>query len=291
MKIFILSVPFEFQPSARKTIYLRHNKKDYGIEQDFLDWLKQNPELIVDRPDIADWHYLPVYWTRYHLCHQYGRTGRGFLQRQVSERILDEGRTFTICQYANGPMIDLGKTVQFLASRKEQGIDVPLICYPHEIPSPKPAKKWLASFAGKLHTHPIRSTMRQQLGRRGDINILNVPHHGKSPAFFVNQMLQSYAALCPRGYGCTSFRFYEAMQIGIVPIFISDIDNRPFKAFLNWDRVSFYTESVEGAKDILDSHPTRELLQMGKSAKVTWYQDLTFGKWCKYVLKELRTLR
>ena len=287
MKIFVLPVPPELQPRARRP-YPQHNKRDYGIEQDFPEYLKQNPELVTNQLDVADWHYLPMYWTRYHLAHKSGKTGQESLQLKVSERIIDEKRTFIVCQYADGPLANLGKTIQFLGSRKKKGIDVPLVSYSHKIPSPKPAKKWLASFVGRLRTHPVRSEMRRSLGRRSDVDIQD---GNKGSSFFVEQMLQSYIALCPRGYGCTSFRLYEAMQLGVVPLFISDLDNRPFKAFLNWDQVSLYAMSIKEAEDILSTYSTRELLQLGKTAKIIWYRDLAFGKWCKYVFKELEALR
>jgi len=199
-------------------------------------------------------------------------------------------KTFTVCQYDDGPLIDLGKAVQFLAARKEEGRDVPMMCYPHEIPPEKPSKRWLASFTGRLRTHPVRSAMQQLLRKRSDVSILDVPYLSKSSAFFVNRMLQSYIALCPRGYGSTSFRFYEAMQLGVVPLLISDIDNRPFKAFLDWDQTSLYAESVGDIESVLSSRTTAELLQMGEAARTMWYHELAFGKWCKYVLKELEGL-
>ena len=288
MKIYILPVSPEFQPPARKTVYPKHNKKDYGIEQDFVEYLKRNPRIVTNNPDAADWHYLPIYWTRYHVGHEYGKSGRESLQQEVRKRITDEERTFTICQYADGPLIDLGETTQFLASRQgTKDLDVPLLCYPHKRPLIKPRKRYLASFVGRLATHPIRLDMARSLREREDVDIQD---GNKGSAFFVKQMLQSYIALCPRGYGGTSFRFYEAMQLGVVPFLISDIDTRPFKAFLDWDQMSLYAQSVEEARDILDSYTAEELLQLGKLARTVWYQDLAFRKWCRYVLRELETL-
>lgn len=289
MKIHILPVSPGFQPPARKTVYPKHNKKDYGIEQDFVEYLKRNSWIITSNPDAAEWHYLPVYWTRYHVSHDYGKSGQESLQQEVTRRIIDEERTFTICQYAGGPLVDLGDTIQFLASRREtKGFDVPLLSYPHKSPLIKPRKRYLASFVGRLTTHPIRPDMARCLRERGDIDIQD---GDKGTRFFVKQMLQSYIALCPRGYGGTSFRFYEAMQLGVVPLLIGDIDTRPFKVFSDWDQISLYARSVEEAKDSLDSYAADGLLRLGKLARTVWYRDLAFGKWCRYVFKELENLR
>jgi hypothetical protein len=43
MKIYVLPVSREFQPPALKTVYPQHNKKDYGIEQDYGEYLRKNP--------------------------------------------------------------------------------------------------------------------------------------------------------------------------------------------------------------------------------------------------------
>jgi len=287
VKIFVLPVPPELQPQSTVFAYPAHNKGSYGIEQDFLRFLEQNPGFVTNRPGVADWHYLPIYWTWYHWNHSHGKTGLEFLQQQVLERTLNEDRTFTICQDSAGPLVDLGRITKFFSSRRGKSFDVPLLVYPYKTPSPKPRKKWLASFVGRLGTYPtIRFEMQCLLGKRDDTDIRGSV---KSLGFFVNQMLQSYIALSPRGYGPTSFRFYEAMQLGIVPLLISDIDTRPFKAFLDWDQMSFYASSAEEAEDILNSFSSsvEKLLQMGELAQVVWYQDLAFGKWCKYVIKEL----
>ena len=58
---------------------------------------------------------------------------------------------------------------------------------------------------------------------------------------FAKEILQSEIALCPRGHGGDSFRFYEAMQLGVAPLFIGDIDTRPFKSQIDWNKCSFYT--------------------------------------------------
>ena len=314
MKIYVLPLSLEFQPPARKTVYPKHNKKDYGIEQDFIEYLKRNPWIVTTDPDAADWHYLPVYWTRYHVGHNYGKSGRESLQHEVTKQIIDEERTFTICQYADGPLVDLGETTSFLASRRtDEGTDIPLLCSPHRAPlfyrTPffKPPKKYLASFVGRFSTHPIRQEMARSLQDRSDIYVCDgikksrflikraldkyIPLWKKRESrFFVRKMLESYIALCPRGYGGASFRFYEAMQLGVVPFLIGDIDTRPFKAFLDWDQMSLYARSVEEARDSLDSYAAEELLRLGKLARAVWYRDLAFGKWCRYVLKELETI-
>ena len=47
-------------------------------------------------------------------------------------------------------------------------------------------------------------------------------------AIFQNVLWNSRFTLCPRGYGANSYRIYEAMQAGSIPVYVSD------KFMLSW---------------------------------------------------------
>src|SRR3954469_9546089 len=98
MKFHVLQVDPALQPASQPFTYPDHNP-DYGVEQDFVSWLARHPEHRTDEARNADWHVLPVFWTRWHLNHDYGRTGVDELQRLVDQAIIDDERTFTVCQY------------------------------------------------------------------------------------------------------------------------------------------------------------------------------------------------
>ena len=286
MKIYLLPVDQKLQPPSQIFQYPHHNE-DYGVEQDFHRYLLDHKELTVAKPESADWHYLPVYWTRRHLNHYYGQRGLGILKEEIDKIILDDSKTFTICQYDDGPLLNLGSTTEFLASRKsKEGIDIPLLSTPHQIPLVKPAKLYLASFLGRF-SHEIRQQMAQMLKGREDIYIYD---GDQGTQVFVEKMLASYVSLCPRGYGGSSFRFFEAMQLGVVPFLVGDLDTRPFKNFIHWDEISFFTNSVTELAALLDAVPPAILLEMGEKARCLWENNLTYQKWCSYVLKELACL-
>ncbi|MEX2006650.1 MAG: exostosin family protein [Candidatus Saccharimonadales bacterium] len=285
MKIYILPIDSKLQPDSQKFEYPAGNS-DYGVEQDFLRYISTK-SLATDSPTEAGWHYLPVFWTRWHLNHNYGKEGLKELQAEVSKSLIDPQRTFTICQYDDGPVIDLGPVTVFLASRKTKaGLDIPLLRNPLKTPFFKPRKQYLASFVGRLDTHPIRKQMAMALEGRDDIMISD---GDKGQKFFVNETLRSYTALCPRGYGGSSFRFYEAMQLGIAPLLIGDIDTRPFKKYIAWDSVSFYIKNAEKLPALLDGLDKKRLKYMGSMAKKTYMNHLQYGKWGDYVIKELET--
>lgn len=285
MKIYILNVDRRSQPERQGFAYPRHNR-DFGVEQDFLNFLARTRSSIAAKPDSADWHYLPIFWTRWHLNHDYAQQGIEELQQIVDAALIDDARTFTICQYDDGLLVNLGRTFLFLASRKtEVGVDIPLLCNQHRKPWFNPKKRYLASFVGRLDTHPIRRDMAAALQVRSGVSILEGNLGARA---FVRRVLQSHLALAPRGYGGSSFRFFEAMQLGVVPLLLGDIDTRPFKRFLPWEEASIYVKDVAELSGILDGIAKNELIAMGKRAAVLYREHLTYQRWCPYVIRELQ---
>lgn len=294
MKIFILKVPDILQPEKQAIKYPAHNK-DYGVEQDFLIWLNKHPELISTDPKSADWHYLPVYWTRWLINHGFGTNNDdlAYLQRSIDSIIIDDKKTFTISQFDGGTLVNTGATVVFTAARTTNpGIDIPILCSPHKVPPIRPAKKYLATFNGSFNTHPLRIEMQQKLAANPEVLI-----GGGLPTRFIKRWLwaknfnlktmEAYIALCPRGTSCSSFRFFEAMQMGVAPCLIGDVDARPFKKFIPWDKISYWVPAVDDLTRLLSDLDKKEAIAKGKLAYRYWKNDLRYQKWCKYVLMEL----
>lgn len=296
MKIYILPVPQVLQPATQPFPYPPHNA-DYGVEQDFLIWLEKQPHLLTQNPESADWHYLPVFWTRWYLNHNFAidESVKEELQSGVTQSLLRNDRVFTICQYDGGPAINAGNMVSFLAARTApgQGIDIPILCTPHRVSPFPPAKKYKASFNGEFATYPVRKEMADRLQSRPDVHI-----HGYLPTRFYLRWLgfksynrrirESYIALAPRGTSMNSFRLFEAMQMGVAPCLIGDEDARPFRKFIDWDKVSYYAPDVDTLEKIIDTLNPEEALQKGKAARKLFYSDLFYQKWCKYVIMELQ---
>jgi hypothetical protein len=298
MKVFILNTPALLQPGKQALQYPVHNK-DYGIEQDFNIWINKQKNIVTDNPSIADWHYLPVYWTRWHINHHFAANGEGLneLQREVDKVIIDGSKTFTITQFDGGTLIDTGKATVFTAGRTvNEGIDVPTLCSKHRKPPVPLKKKYIASFNGSFTTHPVRVEMEKRFEGNPAILI-----QGPLPTRFYKRwfwgknynlnMMASYVALSPRGTNCTSFRFFEAMQFGVAPCLIGDIDVRPFKKFIPWDEMSYYVASVDDLENLLKNLDKKEALKKGKKAYQYWKNEIYYQKWCKYVLKELEEIK
>ena len=288
MNIYIIPIEEKFRPKKQRFKYPAHNK-DYGVEQDFYKYLLKNKHLIVSDPKNADWHYLPIFWTRWHLNHNYGKEGLNELQEEISKKILDENKTFLICQYDDGPVVNTGKAIQFLASRKSDiGIDIPLLSSKLKKPLFPINKKYLASFIGRIITNKIREEMGEEISKRNDIFMFD---GNMGSRFFIKNTMRSYISLAPRGYGGSSFRLFESMQLGVVPLLIGDLDTRPFKKFIDWGKISLYQNNTKNLNSLLDNLRKENLLEMGTESKEIYKNELGYQKWCKYVLKELENLK
>lgn len=261
---------------------------DFGVEQDFEQWLLQS-DYVTDSPAQADWCYLPIYYNRFY-CNHWGENWE-LIQAEILRLVSRNTPTFTICEYdlkSFYPDVDLCNMTVFCASRQADNgsIDIPLLCSAHQELPYKTERKWLASFMGKFETHGIREEMRQALQGRDDVHL----SESKDTQAYIELMADSYIALAPRGYGGQSFRFYEAMQFGCVPMLIGDLDTRPFKRCLDWGN-SFFTANACKLNEYLTWINRNYFLdEIGKTAKQLWQNDLYYGKWCKYVIKELECL-
>lgn len=280
LKIHILALNENVRPS-QGFISPAHNQ-DFGCEQDAECWLREHPEYLTHNPDEADWFYFQPYWNRFYTRYWGEHTDE--LQAEI-ERCVNRNRpTFTIVEYdpmVMQPWLDLCNMLVFTASRQgEKGVDIPLLCSPHQDVSLPDRRQYLASFMGKFETSDYRGRMQDRLAHRPDVFM----SAGQGTIPYIVLMADSEIALAPRGHGGQSFRFYEAMQFETVPFLIGDLDTRPFKQWIDWDACSLYTADVNEIETILDSG--RDWRAMGKAARQVW-RDLHYRQWEKYVIKIL----
>ena len=288
MKIYIIPVEKQFQPNGISHSYPQYNSQ-YGVEQDIIEYIRNN-NLETNQPENADWFYLPIFWTRWHVNHGYAKTGVIELQNYINSLNYNFDKVFTICQYDDGVIVNLKGAKVFLSSRKtNEGIDIPLLARElSEIVDlstlPKiQERKIFASFAGVFRNHPIREKMASSLAGIKDV-LLYDGNYGTE--HFINLMANSKIALCPRGYGGSSFRFYEAMQLGAIPFLIGDIDTRPFKNYIDWDSCSLYLETPNMIKPFLENITDEKLDKLSENLPKVW-DKIKYGSWGKYVIKEI----
>jgi hypothetical protein len=101
---------------------------------------------------------------------------------------------------------------------------------------------------------------------------------------------RSLYSITPRGFGVTSFRLYEAMQLGTVPVYISDQHWLPWQDELNWNEfcVIIKPEQIADLYDILlENLRYGEYRKMLDKIKEIYPKYFTLEAVCQNILKRL----
>lgn len=115
------------------------------------------------------------------------------------------------------------------------------------------------------------------------------PINGKTP--FVNNIFQNQYNLCASGHGNYSFRLYEVMSAGRIPIFINTDCVLPFEEFIDWKRHVVWIEEKDASKAdqyILDFHSSihhDDFLQLQKDNRELWEKYLCKEGFYKSIYK------
>jgi hypothetical protein len=233
-------------------------------------------------------YFIPVSWTTcyndncfqgiQHLLNQLDITKKYFTVAQHDDAIREKLPPDTICFNAGG---------------NGGGIPIPLICssISDEI-RPQVERDIFCSFVGSM-THPIRTFIynvlqnnnkyilhnRQWSYSVGDVDFNN----------FLNITSRSIFSLCPRGYGRSSFRLYEVMQLGSIPVYIYDQKWCPFEDEIDWNNFSVLIEAkdIQNIDLILSSINQDKIRQMQDNLYNYWYKNFTMESICKKLFKIL----
>ena len=226
--------------------------------------------------------YIPINWTGWYCNHEY-KNGNTAIRDYVRTLKLEKGKKyFTVAQNDDGTMCDdILKSMcdcTIFGAGGVGDIPIPLLCSSHNAKQ-KENPKYLASFIGTKQTHPIRAKMINALQDKEDVFV----GQGNTK-LFVDIMTDSKFALCPRGYGETSFRMYEAIDCGVVPVCISD---------RQWIPLDF-CNGIEAFAVIVDSSEVTEIYNKLKAITEDQYVKMktaltenkslfTMENVCKYI--------
>jgi len=194
--------------------------------------------------ELAGWRYIDIFWTNLYCNKMFYNVS--YSQTEIQEYIDNVYPTnanmqyFTIVQFDDGVLQKLPKgTVVFSAG----GVgDLPLPLIYEDItnslssfPKLKFAEKSLVcSFVGRL-THKIRETIYNQF--KDDPKY--VFYIGFDTNIFKDLTVKSKFAFAPRGYGRSSFRFWEVYLLGTIPVYIyDDIKWLPYQDIINYSKIA-----------------------------------------------------
>lgn len=276
-------IPEKFRTKINCT-YPAHQRGD--LIEEFAE------KYFADKPDVNGFTYIPLHWCAWHVNHGYGREKEACVELL---RDMPKGRYFTIAQYDGGTLIDDFLTekgvVTFVQDcRIPHNIIIPLLCDPHPV-EVNDQCQWLCSFVGSFTTHPVRKQLRAMYeGRSGFY--FGQGHGGNGTALFRNVMRDSTFTLCPRGSGITSFRMFEAVQVGSIPIYISDIHRKPFENKINWDEfcVTLKLEEIDKVEQIVRSMKRPQVEAMRQKCRDVTARYFNMKGTCDEIMEILKTL-
>lgn len=217
------------------------------FEEYFMQFYLENLKSVVSQR-----LFLTISWTNCHL--RCNAKQKEMLQLFINS--LDRRKKyFSVVQIARGLQHEkLGLTIPedldlllfsaggFTIGKKVRNVAIPLLKSTLQMRGY--AKKHKASFVGSLSTSPIRD----ELYRRYNGSFIFT-----SGSDWQQIMEQSYFSLCPRGFGATSFRLYEAIQLHSIPIYVWESELLlPFEDEIEWGRIGLIVHRSE-----IDQIPSR----------------------------------
>ena len=102
------------------------------------------------------------------------------------------------------------------------------------------------------------------------------PINGKLP--FVNNVFNNQYNICVSGHGNYSFRLYEILSAGRIPVFINTDCVLPFEEFINWKNHVVWVEEKDASKAgqyILNFHQSKspeQFIELQQSNRKLWEQ-------------------
>ncbi len=164
--------------------------------------------------------------------------------------------------------------------------------------------QYLFSFCGAFDTHPLRSRIAKLVSTRGFVRDTSNDEgrgFGKTAdtyqrwaAEYFETIRQTMFVLCPRGVAPSSYRIFEAMKAGRVPVIIADTWVPPLGP--NWADFSLQVPEaqLEEVPDILERLAKRapEMGVRARQAWEDWFSEeqafQTIVTWCLQVQEARR---
>lgn len=245
---------------------------------------------------------IPVHWTAVynHRVKEGLEPGtpnwllRNDLKRYLNSLDKNE-KYFVVSTHDDAPAEDLPpNTLVFAAGGNAKKIDIPipLTCGPHNI-AEDPLRTIPCSFVGSM-THPIRQSLLSEVHNKPGVLIQAFDWQEKvsdQKADLFKQITQrSIFSLCPRGYGATSYRLYESIQLGSIPVYVSDKHLLPWSDELDW-RGFCVIVNPHDIKKVLESTlglTDSRVKEMQKNLKDIWNNHFSIEATCKHILKRVK---
>jgi hypothetical protein len=239
--------------------------------------------------DAINFTLIPIWWTTAYLDH---------LNIQPYIDVLPkEYRYFAVSQHDDAIKEKLPEgTIVFSAGGNTGGIPLPLVCsdMPKSIIPNPTYQDILCSFVGSP-THLVRQRMIHLLGNDKDFVFEVSPWSfnigPERTNLFIDVTSRSSFTLCPRGYGAQSFRTYEAIQLGSVPVYIHDhVKWLPFEDDVDWESFAVVISDKDISKipKIIRSINHEDHAMMKYNGMKAYQGFFCLESICKQIYKQLK---
>ena len=260
-------------------------------EERFFDyWLLKTPK--------TERVYIPIQWTGNELIdHMHWRSLNDMYINDLLQNLDRSYKYFTVIQIANAfestisdwvVPDDINLTVFSTGPTSVGGRVVPIPLLKEELQPQGLEKTHSITFYGDVAA-PARSSLYAMY--KGDPSFIFMRHQKD----WLQGMEQSNFTLAPRGWGHDSFRRWEALQVGTIPIYVFDSQQPwlPYKEVLDWSMLS-----VNVHIDQINQIPViiKELDNSGKTSAMQlairkWTGCFTYEYMLKYIVHDLETIQ
>ena len=232
----------------------------------------------------TDRSYIPILWTNFYISRGYATQDMSDLQNFLDSLPRDK-KYFTIVQWDDGIKNDLnGLDIISFASGGIGDYAIPLINKPYTKNIKQ--KNIFASFIGVINgRHSVREKMKNILSNKEGYFI-------SEPSGFNNfkdTMERSIFSLCPRGYGKTSFRINESLNLGSIPVYIYDDPWLPFNDMINFKDYGVLISETDliDIDNILKSYTNEDIDRMLRNGKKIYNDFYTYESCFKKIIEKL----
>jgi len=214
--------------------------------------------------------YIPALWTNFQI-EGWFQSQKNNMQNSLDEWLRNnycEHGYFTVVQYDDACLLKLPENTIVYGSCSGS-IPIPLIYQDlNNILENIPKKKFndkniLCSFVGNITSNNVEPNVRKLmfniLSHSNNFHLIN--SGGWNPVvnkqnqdIFIQTTINSKFALAPRGYGRSSFRFFEIFKLGSIPIYLwNDLDWLPFKDEIDYNKlcINIHYSQLKNLENIL----------------------------------------
>ena len=183
-------------------------------------------------------------------------------------------KLFFVCQHIQVRNLNFHGNIVFSphASRLDKYLPIPHhaanVNKSHSVPYSE--RKNLMSFVGCFDTHYTRKKIYETLKGKKQCQVVdtknwhfykNREEKDKYSQLYTKDLGNTKIALCPRGTGPSTIRFWESMAMGCVPMLISDTVKLPLSRTLVEWRDGCIIVPENDIENIMDYIPTEEKLE------------------------------